>query len=360
MDVARIRANASAMAAYCQEHGLRWRPHVKTHKCTRIARLQLDAGAQGLTVATLREGEAMASVCDDLLLAYPPVGDGPLERMAALADRVRLSLALDGARALEGVAAKARSAGVRMGGLVEIDVGMGRMGVADPAAAVDLARAMAEAENVDYEGILFYPGHIRAPQDQQDSELRELDGTLSRFLEALESAGLSPGTVSGGSTPTLWRSHEVDGLTEIRPGMGILHDRDMVALGAAGPGDLAYAVLATVVSTALPGQAVVDAGSKALAKEELRSEAEKGYGSLVERPEVVVARVSEEHGVLDLSGTDWRPRVGDRVRVVPNHVCVSVNLQDGLWAGEGAMEGAVPPSPDSVAWWPLDARGRDR
>lgn len=359
VDTARVRRNAAAMTGYAREHGLRWRPHVKTHKSTRVARLEIEAGATGLTVATLREAEAMASVCEDLLLAYPPLGPGPLDRAVALAERVRVAVALDGREALTTLAARAHAAGVRVGVLVEIDAGMRRMGVGEPEGAVELARLAEELDGVEYEGILFYPGHIRMPQAEQTDSLAALRDTLGRFLDALHAAELPPGTVSGGSTPTVWRSHEVDGLTEIRPGTGIFHDRDMLSLGVARPEDLAYAVLATVVSTARPGQAVVDAGSKALAKEELRGAEKGGYGFLLDHPEVVVARVSEEHGVLDLSGTDWRPRIGDRVRVIPNHVCVSVNLHEALWAGEGALEPHAA-STHPLEWWPLEGRGRAR
>jgi D-serine deaminase-like pyridoxal phosphate-dependent protein len=154
--------------------------------------------------------------------------------------------------------------------------------------------------------------------------------------------------VSGGSTPTFPRSHEVAGTTELRPGTSIFNDRTTAEIGACGWEACAYSVLATVVSTAVPGQAVVDAGSKALAKEEIRADV-AGYGALLDRPGVVVKSVSEEHGILDLSGTAWRPRVGDRVRIVPNHVCVSVNLQERLWGVRGE---AV------VERWPVEARGR--
>jgi D-serine deaminase-like pyridoxal phosphate-dependent protein len=152
--------------------------------------------------------------------------------------------------------------------------------------------------------------------------------------------------VSGGSTPTLWNSHRIDGLTEIRSGSCIFNDLESATQGSASWDDLAYTVLATVVSTAVQGQAVVDAGSKALAKE--MPPKEGGYGALLDRPEVRVTALSEEHGVLDLSGTDWRPRVGDRVRIVPGHVCVSVNLQDRLLALDA----------DAVEEWALEARGR--
>jgi D-serine deaminase-like pyridoxal phosphate-dependent protein len=167
-------------------------------------------------------------------------------------------------------------------------------------------------------------------------------------LRALEEAGLAPEVVSGGSTPTFWRSHDVAGLTEVRPGTSIFNDRTTAEIGACGWEENAYSVLATVVSVAVPGQAVVDAGSKALSKEEIRADT-IGYGALLDRPEIVVKAVSEEHGLLDLSQTDWRPRIGERVRIVPNHVCVSVNLHERLY---GVRGDAV------VEVWDVAARGR--
>jgi len=205
---------------------------------------------------------------------------------------------------------------------------------------------VASTEGVRFAGVLFYAGHIRGAGPDQDADLRALGHHLGRVYDALERVGLPPGIVSGGTTPTLWRSHEIPGLTEIRPGTCIYNDRDAVAQGAAAAGDLAYTILATVVSTAVPGRAAVDAGSKALAKE---ARGGAGFGVLLDRPEVRVVALSEEHGMLDLEDTAWRPRVGDRVRIVPNHVCVSVNLQDRVVV---VREGARPEA------WPLEGRGR--
>ena len=170
-------------------------------------------------------------------------------------------------------------------------------------------------------------------------------------MAALSDAGLRPGVVSGGSTPTLWDSHRLRGVTEVRAGTCIYNDRDIVGMGVAALEHVAYTVLGTVVSVAVPGGAVVDAGSKALSREVLGSGA-PGYGVLFDRPEVTVKAINEEHGVLDLSGTRWRPAVGEQLRIVPNHVCVSVNLQDYLWGIEGEGSTARP------VW--LEARGRLR
>jgi D-serine deaminase-like pyridoxal phosphate-dependent protein len=156
---------------------------------------------------------------------------------------------------------------------------------------------------------------------------------VEETLDALSRMDAAPEVVSGGSTPTLWDSHLVAGVTEVRAGSCIYNDREAHVLGAAGRADLAYTVLATVVSTAVSGQAVVDAGSKSLSKE-VRGD-DGSYAVLRDHPTVRVSALSEEHGVLDLSGTSWSPSVGERVHIVPNHVCVSVNLQDHLLAVDG-------------------------
>ncbi|HEX8697316.1 MAG TPA: D-TA family PLP-dependent enzyme [Myxococcaceae bacterium] len=334
VDVERVAANLGRVGDYARQHGLRWRPHTKTHKVPELAALQLQAGASGLTVATPHEATVMASVSDDVFLAYPPVGAARLGRLMRLPSHVRLTVALDSREALKELSAAARQAGRTVGVLVELDLGMRRVGVQSPAEALALAQEIAATEAVEYRGITFYPGHVRALLGDQDSALNALSSQLEEFIGTLSRASLRPQVVSGGSTPTLWRSHEVRGLTEIRPGINIFNDRNSAAVGACGPEEWAYSVLATVVSTAVPDQAVIDAGAKALAKEE-GVDPEGGYGVLLEWPDVVVRGLSEEHGLLDLSGTEWRPRVGDRVRVVPNHVCTSVNLHERLWAVRG-------------------------
>jgi D-serine deaminase-like pyridoxal phosphate-dependent protein len=373
IDLTRVRRNLETVLAYCRAHGLQWRPHVKTHKSVTFARMQLEAGARGLTVATPREAEAMSAVTDDLLLAHPPVGPKQ-QRILALPASVRLKVALDSRPLVRELAEQARSAGRSIGVLVELDVGMGRVGVQGSEAAVALASDIAALDGVSFQGVLFYPGHLRVPAWAQDAELSASALRLGQVLDALHRAGLAPTHVSGGSTPTLFRSHEFPGITEIRPGTAIFHDRESAGLGVAGLEDVAYTILATVVSLGVPGQAVVDAGSKALSREEYRgpgvgrtpsepSEALPpaflggGYGVLLDRPDVRVRGVSEEHGILDLSGTDWRPEVGDRVRIIPNHVCVSVNLQDELWA---SPNGSSETSVHEVERVALEGRGRGR
>lgn len=348
VDLERLSMNLERMAAYVTLHGLRLRPHVKTHKSPRIAAEQLRLGAQGLTCATLREAEVMSDVCDDILLAYPPVGAARLERMMRLPQETTIGVATDDADTLTALSVAARFARRSFDVYVEADLGMHRVGVASPADAVALARQITDSPSLRYAGLLFYPGHIRHHVDDQGTPLHTLSEQVGSYIDALDRAGLAPGIVSGGSTPAAWRMHEVRGVNEVRPGTYVYNDRTTAQIGACDWEDCALSVLATVVSTAVPGQAVIDAGTKALGREPLRAEGD-GYGALLDHPDVVVTRMSEEHGVLDLSRTDWRPRLGDRVRVVPNHVCIVVHLFDEVVGVRG----------DAVETrWSVTARGR--
>ncbi len=353
VDLDRLARNLDTMAAYCAVHELALRPHVKTHKAPRIAAEQMRLGAVGLTCATTQELEVMSTVSADLLLAHPPVGIPKIHRALSIDREVALSFALDNVEVAIPLANVARDAARPVGVLVEVDLGMHRVGVQTPADAVRLAREISDLDGLRYDGILFYPGHIREPQEQrQDALLHELAEDLGQVIQALAGADLGPRVVSGGSTPIGWRIHEVPGITEVRPGTYVYNDRTTAALGACDWEDCALTVLATVVSVAVPGQAVIDAGSKALGREPLPGESASlgGYGALEDRPEVIVTRLSEEHGILDLSASDWRPSIGDQVRVVPNHVCYVVNLFDTIF---GMRDTVVE------THWPITARGRD-
>ena len=353
VDLDRMAHNLDRMAAYAALNGLALRPHVKTHKAPRVAAEQMRLGAVGLTCATPRELEVMGDVSRDLLLAYPPVGAPRLERIVALPEVIRLTVGLDSPEAARALSRVAEAAGRRVGVYVELDVGMNRVGVAGPQEAVALARLVADLPWLRYAGVMFYPGHVRSRVDEQTSALRELSERLGATLEALEHAAVPADVVSGGSTPAAWRMHEVAGVTEVRPGTYVYNDRATATIGACDWDDCALTVLATVVSTAVPGQAVIDAGSKALGREPLPAppNGNPGFGALLERPDVVVRSMSEEHGILDLSATSWRPAIGDQVRVVPNHVCIVVHLHEAVY---GVRNGVVETS------WPVAARGRER
>lgn len=340
VDECRMEQNMVRVQNYAREKKLGLRPHVKTHKDPAVAERQLEHGALGVTVATAREAEVMSEVARDILVAYPPVDPGRVQRLAQIPSEIALRVALDSvnavARLSSGLGQKGRSVGV----LVEVDLGAKRTGVTRIEDVLAIAQAASRSRGTTFDGLMVHPGHLRRSvvdpavangrkeTPDVESELRLIDARLHEYISALKSAGLECPIVSGGNTPTLFSSHHVTALSEVRPGTYVYSDRDIASQGILRWEDCAYSVLATVVSIAVPGQAVVDAGTKAIGREPL--EGLDGYGALLDRPEVVLTRMSEEHGILDLSRTDWRPEVGDRVRIVPNHVCVSVHLQDQI------------------------------
>ena len=347
VDLDRLERNLDRMAAYTGAHHLALRPHTKTHKSPKIGTEQLRRGAVGLTCATPLEAEVMAMVCNDLLLAYPPVGNAKLRRITSLPEHVKLTVALDSVESADQLARAAAERRKTVGVYVELDIGMHRVGVAGAEELLSLVRFVADRRGLVYRGIAFYPGHIRGG-DTISEQIDRLQIDLHETLGILGRAGLSPPAVSGGSTPTVWQSHRIEGLTEIRPGTYVYNDRVTALAGACEWNDCALSVLATVVSTAVPGQAVVDTGTKSLGREPT-GVPEDGFGSLLDRPEVTVARLSEEHGILDLRASSWRPRIGDRVRIVPNHVCVAVHLHETIYGVRG----------DTVETrWLVAARGR--
>jgi D-serine deaminase-like pyridoxal phosphate-dependent protein len=349
VDLDRMKRNLDRAADYARQHGVALRPHIKTHKSPLLAREQLARGAVGLTCATPYEAEVMSEVCDDLLVMYPPVGAQRAARLARIAERAQLTVALDSEAAALELSRAATEAGTTVRVLVEVDAGMHRVGVQSIADAVVLARRVVDLPHLQLAGVAFYPGHVRGPVDEHEPQLRQIRALVADVRDAFARARLPIEVVSAGSTPTMWRTHELAGVNEMRPGTYIFNDRTTAEIGACSLDDCALTVLATVVSTAVPGQAVIDAGAKALGREPIRGVAGEGFGSLLDDPTVVVKSMSEEHGILDLARSTWRPRVGERVRIVPNHVCIVVHLADALF---GVRDDAV------VSSWPVAARGR--
>ncbi len=367
VDVSRLRRNIDRVAAFAKKHGLGLRPHVKTHKDQEIARMQLACGALGVTVATSKEAEVMAEVADDILVAYPPVDPARIKRLLNLPERVKLIVALDSLEAIERLSLalqdRARTQTPRqIRVLIELDLGGARTGVCEHTQLLSLARAAEKSPYTKFSGLMVHPGNLRhtmldpaqsrGATPDSDRDFRESLALVSERLRsaiaALQAEHFECDIVSGGNTPSLFLSHLVPELTEIRPGTYVYSDRDIAGQGVLDWSDCAYSILATVVSTAVAGQVVIDAGTKALAKEPLP--VLSGYGVLLDRPDIVVRAMSEEHGLIDISSTDWRPQVGDRVQVVPNHVCVSVHLQEKVAFLEG----------EKLTLRSVSARGRSR
>lgn len=338
IDVERVDANLRRMQAYADAHSLALRPHIKTHRLPAFARRQLELGAVGITCQKLGEAEVMADAgCADILLSYEIVGGRNLRRLTDLACRVRLTVVADSVAVADGLSTAAARAGVRLPVLVDGDTGYRRTGVASPAEAVTLARRVAGLPGLEFVGLFTYP---------------TLPGTrawLTEALEGLHAAGLRAAVVSSGGTPGALHTHEVPEISELRVGTYIYNDRATVRSGFAGLEDCAATVLATVVSANAPERVILDAGSKALAADLLAHDPGLGHGEILGHPAAAVQRLYEEHAVVDMSRCARLPRVGERLAVVPNHVCAAVNLFD---------EAALVQAGAVLEVLPIAARGR--
>ncbi len=350
IDLDVMERNLERAARYATEHNLRLRPHTKTHKIPALARKQIELGAAGITVAKTTEAEVMlAADPPDLLVAYPVVGKPKVERLIDVARRVPVTVSLDNETSARAISAAAEAAGVRVQALAEMDVGLGRVGVAPGEELVALGRMLASLPGLELRGIAFYAGHIKKMDEQGFEQLEELAETVERAVADFRRAGLPTGIVSGGSTPTLYQSHRIPAMNEIRPGTYIFNDRNCVACGCATWEDCAASILVTVVSTARGDRMIVDGGSKTFFSDSLATGEDPYFGRVLEAPEARFVKMNEEHGYIDLEDAAGRFQVGDRVRIVPNHICVAMNLHEKVY---GVRDGEV------VEEWAVAGRGK--
>jgi D-serine deaminase-like pyridoxal phosphate-dependent protein len=338
VDLDRVERNIKRLQALCDAAGLINRPHIKTHKSPVIAAMQLDAGAKGITCQKVGEAEVMAAAgFRDILISYNIMGEEKIGRLAALMDKADMTVCVDNPVIVEAAADAAGRAGRPLKVLVECDTGRKRAGVETSAEAVALARAIGARNGLTFAGFLLYPPETAIAQTQV---------FLDEALAGVRASGLTPSMISSGGTPNIANLGKIAGATEHRAGTYVFNDRMMMACGAAKPEDCALNVVATVVSRGGPDRGIVDAGSKTLTSD---TGGLDGHGLILEHPQARIARFAEEHGFLDLAASKDRPNVGDVVRIIPNHVCVVVNMVDRLIATRGG---------DIVGEIPVAARGR--
>lgn len=316
LDLDIAEANIDRFQAYCDTHGLRLRPHIKTHKLPRLARRQIEAGAIGITCQKISEAEAMIAEggIDDVLLTYNIVGAAKLARLRALADRVRLTVVCDNLAVATGLSEAFQDAPKPLDVLIECDTGAGRCGVMMPDAAADLADRLRDLPGLNFAGLMTYP-----PVGQEAG----VQDWLARAIAEIKSRGHEVGIVSNGGTPGMWQAHDVPAATEYRIGTYVFNDRSLHARGICSWDDCALSVLATVVSVPAPNRAIIDAGTKVLTSDLLGL---TGFGHVLGRADIRVEALSEEHGTLSAESIGLN--VGDRVRIVPNHACVVTNMLD--------------------------------
>jgi len=343
IDGAKMKKNIEKMAAIAERNGVALRPHVKTHKIPAIAQAQVEAGAAGITVVKVSEAEVMADAgLEDIFIAYPLVTDSKIRRAVELAQKLKKIIV--GVDSLEGARRLSTAAGDQvMEVRLEVDTGLRRTGVAYDE-AVELAREIDAFDNLDLSGIYTYRGAVLGGSptlDRKNARLEEGDLMVS-LADRMREREIDIRDVSLGSTPTAKYAAEVEGVTEIRPGTYVFYDRMQARLGACSLEECAATVVCTVVSRPHEDLAVIDGGSKTFATdvqpgiEPLNLE---GFGHVVGYPGTTLERLTEEHGMLTVTG-EHALKVGDTLRIIPNHVCSTVNLHDEVYlVGEsGAVE----------------------
>lgn len=378
--------NIARMADRAKRTHVRLRPHTKTHKSPAIAHLQLRYGAAGITVAKLGEAEVMAQAgIDDILVAYPIVGETKVRRLLNLRRWVRRVActvdSVEGARALSEAVTADIGSGMRnalapeapLDVYIEVDVGLHRVGHAAGNDTVAFARQISSLPGIHIRGILTHAGHAHAAANERD--LRSIAHNeavlMVKTAQMLRSAGVAIEEVSIGSTPTMSVFEGMEGITEIRPGTYVFNDAELVGLGVADTTECALTVLATVVSRPEEGRVVLDAGSKALTSEKPGEERIPGYGIIKGYPDIFIERLNEEHGMCCVrpgATARWQgsqnpalqyitpqrlqaPRIGDKVEIIPNHACVVSNLFDRFVVVQGD---------EVIAEWDILGRGKLR
>ena len=323
LDIA--KANISRFQDYANAHGIKVRPHIKTHKLPLLAEMQLAAGATGITCQKISEAEAMVAGCAairDVLITYNIVGEQKLVRLRSLAEKVRLSVVADSAEVIDGLSQVFASSERPLSVLVECNTGANRCGVASPRDADLLAARIAEAPGLIFGGLMTYP-----PAAGEAG----VEAFMTEAKALIEARGIAVPVITSGGTPTMMHAADAPVATEYRPGTYVYNDRSLVARGSCGWKDCALTVVATVVSVPAKNRAIIDAGSKTLTSDLLGL---TGYGHVLGRDDIVIDQLSEEHGRL-VSDRPIDLRVGERVRIVPNHACVVTNMVDSLFVISG-------------------------
>ena len=358
VDRARMLHNIADMAAYAAGRGVGLAPHAKTHRTPEIARLQMAAGAEMLCVAKLGEAEVLADAgLDSFVMAYPIVGEAKIARAARLMQRASILLSVDSFAGAEALGAGMASGDTVADVLVIVDTGYHRCGV-DAAEAADFAAAIAPLPGLRLRGLITHEGHAYSKPGEEGLHNASVDAgeLMVAAAEELRARGLDIDVVSVGSSATARHTTAVDGITQVRPGIYAFNDYGQVLRGVVGLDRCAARVVATVVSHVEAGRAILDAGSKSVSHDRLGIHvpgAPGGYGLVVDLPGWELYQLSEEHGWLRWTG-DGPPgglRIGQRVQILPNHICSVFHMLGQSEIIDGG---------EHVATWVATGRGESR
>jgi D-serine deaminase-like pyridoxal phosphate-dependent protein len=355
VDFDRLARNIHRVAGIAQQSHVALRPHVKTHKTPAIAHKQIAAGAVGITVAKLGEAEVMSAAgIRDIFIAYEIIGEKKIERLMNLAQQITVSVAVDSMKGARPLSRAFHEVGRTLDVLIEIDTGLGRCGVLPLEPALDLSKQVSDLPGLRIRGIFTHEGHaMRADKPEGIGEIsRQAGRAMVETANLIRGSGIDIEVVSVGSTPTVMAGDMVDGITEIRPGTYVFYDASGVLMGFVDENDCAATIVATVISRPAPNRAIIDAGSKVLtvSKGDVFGQF-VGYGLIKGARGAIIENLNEEHGFVRLSDSDPNLSIGDRVEVIPFHICPVINLFDEM---VGVSEERV------VARWPILARGKSK
>lgn len=337
IDMEKVERNLKRMADICSAAGCHLRPHVKTHKIPELAKLQIQYGAVGITVAKLSEAEVMASYgIDDIFMAYPLIGEDRIQRAIMLAKKIRLICSVDSYESAASISRACVNAGITLELRLEIDTGMHRTGIPYEKAVYE-AEKIASLPGVLLQGIFTFRGMIYDGKTDVDCKKCGVQEgqMMSDLAKEIRAQNIPIQDVSVGSTPTGEFCAAVDGVTEIRPGTYIFQDMMQVNTHACSctEDDVAAVILSQVVSTCKPEVAVIDCGCKSISTDVELGKfpyALNGYGTIVDHPELKLSRLSEEHGMLSSDG-EIHLQTGQILKIIPNHICPTVNLYDHVY-----------------------------
>ena len=331
-----LKTNVRDMADLSKKANLNLRPHIKSHKITEIAKIQLEH-SKGITVATVHEAMVFFRAgVKDIRIARPVAGSVSLEKLVELNASAKISIIVD---TLEGVLAL-KSIGARISDpldvLLKVNTGLNRCGV-EPRSenGVEIIRTILRYPFLRFRGLLTHAGHVYGAASKGEVKKigREEGEILVDYAEYLKNRDILVEEVSVGATPTVYHSAFVPGVTEIRPGNYVFFDAMQISLGVAPLEKCSLSILSTVISRPAPNRIIIDAGSKALGLDKGAHGTGflEGYGVITDPesrkkiPGLVLSRLSEEHGIIE-APKDSPLKIGDIIRIVPNHACSAINM----------------------------------
>jgi D-serine deaminase-like pyridoxal phosphate-dependent protein len=331
VDLDQMENNIKSMAEKAKKAGIKLRPHTKTHKSPKVALKQIEAGADGITVAKLGEAEVMYQHgINDILIAYPIVGETKLKRLEKLAKEANIKVSLDSVEVAKGISKVGQNIGKTIPLYIEVDTGLGRVGRSHGEETLGIIGKIAKLPSIEIQGLMTHAGHSYKSKDFEEmKKISLLEGEYLVQTKELvkERIGIQIPVISVGSTPTSYIGGQIEGVNEMRPGTYVFNDATLLSLGLIHQNECALTIHSTVISRPSSDRAIIDAGSKTLTSD--KGLFTEGHGFLKENPDVTVSWLSEEHGVIYLPD-NFELNIGDVVEIVPNHVCPTVNLTDEL------------------------------